>query len=85
MAQRKPEEQGTLDQVLKLVDTLSLEEQRQLRLKLNAKAWGEKWDTLVSEIREQNKALPPLSEEEIFAECKAIKNDIRAECAQGNR
>jgi len=84
MAQRKSEEQATLEQVLKLVDTLSLEEQKQLRLKLNAKAWGEKWDQLVQDVAEDNKDKPPISEEEIYAEFKEHRREQRAKRAQSS-
>lgn len=84
MAQRKPEEQTTLIKIFQLVDTLSPDAQKQLRHKLNAKAFGEKWNSVVREIREQNKDLPPLTDEQIFDECKAIKNEIRTERAEGN-
>jgi len=84
MAQRKPEEQATLEQVLKLVDMLPLEEQKQLRLKLNAKAWGEKWDQLVHDVAEDNKDLPPISEEEIYAEFTEHRRELRAKRAQSS-
>ena len=85
MAIPKPiPENISLDLVISLVERLPSEEQKLLRYKLNAKAWAEKWDELANEIREQNKSLPPLTEEEIFAEWKTIKNEIRAESAQNN-
>jgi hypothetical protein len=84
MAQRKSEEQSPLDQVLKLVDTLSLDEQKQLRLMLNAKAWGEKWDQLVKDVAEDNKDLPPISEEEIYAEFTEHRREQRTKRAQSS-
>jgi len=84
MAQRKSEEQSPLDQVLKLVDTLSLDEQKQLRLMLNAKAWGEKWDQLVKDVAEDNKDLQPISEEEIYAEFTEHRREQRTKRAQSS-
>ena len=77
-------EDVSMDLVISLIDRLPADEQKQVRNKLNAKAWAEKWDALTNEIREQNKSLPPLTEEEIFAEWKAIKSELRAERAQSN-
>jgi hypothetical protein len=70
MAQRKPKEKVTVDQVLNLVDQLSPEEQGKLRHKLD-ESWSTEWRTLFKELDEQNKDTPPLSEEEIMAEVKA--------------
>jgi hypothetical protein len=70
MAQRKPEDKTTLNQVLKLVDQLSPEEREQLSQKLDGRSWGDRWRQLEQEI-EQNriaKGLPPISEEEVYAE-----------------
>jgi hypothetical protein len=58
------------DQVLKLVEQLSLNERKALRQKLNNEQWGAEWEALVTEVRERNKHLPPLTEEEIFAAMK---------------
>jgi len=84
MAQRKPEEKVTLNQVLKLVDQLTAEERNELRRQLDDKTWGEDWRALCSEVDEQNKGLAPLSEEEIVAEMKAIRKELKAERAQGS-
>lgn len=70
MAQRKPEEKDTLDQILKLVDQLSPIGREQLSQRLNGKSWGDRWRQLEQEI-EQNriaKGLPPMTEEEVYAE-----------------
>jgi hypothetical protein len=73
MAQRKPEEQVTLEQVLKLVDKLSSDDQEQLRLKLDRKTRHQEWRNLVTEVAEDNKKLPSLSDEEIAKEVQAVK------------
>jgi hypothetical protein len=78
MAQRKPEERTTLDQVLKLVDQLSPREQGKLRRKLD-ESWSAEWRALLKEVDEQNKGKPPLSEEEIVAEMKAVRRELKAE------
>ena len=72
MAQQKPDEYVTLDQVLKLVDQLSPELRGELRRKLD-ESWGERWDKLVSRIRTRCKDLPTLTDEEIMAEVKAVR------------
>jgi len=84
MAQREPEEQVTLEQVLTLVDKLPITEQEQLRKNLSNRTWGQRWRQLVKDVEEDNKGLPALSEEEIIAEMKAIKEEIRAERAKGS-
>lgn len=81
MAQRKPEEKVTVDQVLKLVDQLSPEEQGKLRRKLD-ESWSAEWRALIKEVDEQNQGTPPLSEEEIVAEMKAVRRELKAESAQ---
>lgn len=82
MAQPQPEERITLDQVLKLVDKLSPEEQEQLRKRLSSKTWGQEWRALCKEIDEQNKDQDALTEEEIVAEVKTIRKELKAERAQ---
>jgi hypothetical protein len=81
MAQRKPEEKVTVDQVLKLVDQLSPEEQGKLRRKLD-ESWSAEWRALSKEVDEQNKGKTPLTEEEIVAEMKAVRRELKAESAQ---
>src|SRR6185369_776591 len=58
----------SLDQVLRLVEQLPAEEQEQLRLKLNGKAWGEEWDRLSQKIQDKFRAdaVPIPTEEEIM-------------------
>lgn len=77
MAQRKPEEKITLDQVLKLVERLSPEEQGRLRHKLD-ESWSAEWKALLKEVEQQNKESPSLSEEEIMAEVKAVRKEMKA-------
>ena len=85
MAQRKPEEQSTLNQVLKLVDSLSSDEQEQLRQDLSNRTWGQRWDALVKKVQEQSRNLPPVTDEEIVAEMKAIRREVLAGRAQSSR
>ena len=84
MAQRQPEEQITLEQVLTLVDKLPPTEQEKLRKNLSNRTWGQRWRQLVKDVEEDSKGLPALSEEEIVAEMKAIKDEVRAERAKGS-
>lgn len=77
MAQRKPEEKVTVEQVLKLVDQLSPEEQGKLRHKLD-ESWSAEWRALIKEVDEQNKGTPPLSEEEIVTEMKAVRRELKS-------
>lgn len=81
MAQRKSEEKITVDQVLRLVDQLSPEEQGKLRHKLD-ESWSAEWRALLKEVDEQNKATLPLSEEEIMAELRDARQEMKAERAR---
>ncbi|MBX9878393.1 MAG: hypothetical protein K2Y22_08030 [Candidatus Obscuribacterales bacterium] len=71
MAQSKPEDIN-LDQVLKLVEQLSPEDQSELRRKLDD-SWSKRWSALVQRIEKRAKDYPPLSDEEILAEVKAAR------------
>ena len=62
MAQRKPENKDTLQQVLKLVALLSPEDLDELRRKLNLKDWGEEWRQLVKDVAADNMNMPPMSD-----------------------
>ena len=81
MAQRKPEGKISVDQVLILVDQLSPEEQGKLRHKLD-ESWSTEWRALLKEVDVQNKATLPLSEEEIMAEAKHARQEMKAERAR---
>jgi len=72
-------EQPSFDQVLRLVDRLSPEQQEQLRRKLNKKTWGQRWQALCDRVQERNKTLPPLSDQEIVAEIKAARKARRTQ------
>ena len=78
MALQKPEDKSSLNQVLKLVNNLSPDDQEQLRQDLNNRTWGQRWDVLVQKVQEQSKGLPPLNDEEIVAEMKAIRKEVLA-------
>lgn len=84
MAQQKPEEKVTLTQVLRLVDQLSPEDQAELRRKLD-QSWSEQWDQLASRIQERCKDMPPLTDEEIMAEVKIVREQRKAKRAEGSR
>lgn len=85
MAMQKPDEKISFDQVFKLIDKLPPVQQKKLRDKLTAKVWGEEWDQLVADVAEDNKGLPPLSEEEIYAEFAKHRSEQRMKRAQSNR
>jgi hypothetical protein len=81
MAQRKPDK-PSVDQVLKLAEQLSPDEREELRLKLGAKSWAERWDALTKRVRQQSQQVEPITDEEIIAEMKAIRKDVWSERAQ---
>lgn len=83
MAMPKPKK-PSISQLLKLVDQLSPAEVIALRNKLDNKTWGNELEALFSRIDKRNKALPPLSEEEILAEVNAIREELKAERAQSS-
>lgn len=82
MAHSDPKKMS-LDQVLRLVEQLPADEQEQLRLKLNGKAWGEEWDRLAQKIQDkfQLDGVPIPTEAEVMAEVKAVRNQRKAERA----
>jgi len=82
MAQRKPEDQTTFDQVLKLVDQLTSEDQERLRVRLNSKSKTERWQALFNKVQDQSKDLPAMSDEEIVADLKEIREELKAERAR---
>jgi len=77
MAMPNPE-RTPIEQLLKLVDELSRDELAQLRQKIDSKDWSTKWHDLFAEVDEQNRDLPPLSEEEIAAEVDAVREEMKA-------
>jgi hypothetical protein len=82
MAQRKPDTNDTLNQVMKLVEQLSPEQYAELRRKLDAKSWGQEWRELVKDVENDNQGEPALSDEEILAEVKAVRTEMMAERAR---
>jgi len=84
MAQRQFEDETTFEQVLRLVDELTPQQREVVRLKLDDKTWGDEWRDLCSEVDERNKGQTPLSEEEIVAEIKAIRKELKAKRAEGS-
>ena len=84
MAQRKPDDNVTVNQLLKLVDKLSPEDRQEFYRRLDLKSWAEKWRSLCAKVDAQGKHLPPLTEQEVFAEMKEIREELKAERAQGS-
>jgi hypothetical protein len=64
-----------LEELLIFIDQLSPAELYALRRKLDNKIWGDQLETLFSTIDDRNKGLPPLSEEEIVAVIKEIRQE----------
>ncbi|HEY9786324.1 MAG TPA: hypothetical protein V6D17_13035 [Candidatus Obscuribacterales bacterium] len=86
MAQRKSEEQSSLEQVLELVDQLSSDEREQLSQRLDGKSWGDRWRRLEQEIEQHRVAtgLPPMSEEETCAEFQQHRREQKDKGAKGS-
>ncbi len=84
MAQRKPEDKVTVDQLLQLVNNLSSDDRQELYRRLDLKSWGEKWRALCAKVDAQSKDLPPLTEQDVFVEMKEIRDELKAERAQGS-
>jgi uncharacterized coiled-coil DUF342 family protein len=80
------QEKTTVDQILKLVQTLSPEERGELQRRLDASTWGDQWDQLSSKIQARfaaaNEPIP--TEEEVMAEVKAVREERKARRAQGS-
>jgi hypothetical protein len=68
----------SLEQVLELVEQLSPQERGELRRRLD-ESRGLRWDSLVKQIAERNKDLPPITEEEIYQEFTEHRRAKRAE------
>jgi hypothetical protein len=81
MAQRKPEEQVTVEQVLQLVDQLTPEGVLELRRQLDSRTWGDRFKQLVQEVAEDTKDQAPLTEEEIAQEVTDYRREKRAQSA----
>ncbi len=67
--------------MLRLVEQLPPEQQSELRRKLNG-SWQQRWDKVTSDIREHAKQFPPLTEEEIAAEVKAVREEEVQTCSR---
>jgi hypothetical protein len=81
MALSQPENRDTLDKVLKLVDQLSSNELLELRRQLDSRTWGERFRQLVKDVDDDNKGLPPLTDEEIAEEVMTYRREKRAQGA----
>ncbi len=73
----------SIDKILKLVDQLPPAELLELQRKLDDKTWGKQFHQLCDEIEAVRiaKGLPGLTEEEIMAEVKAVREEMKAERA----
>ncbi|MBU6455897.1 MAG: hypothetical protein KGS72_29265 [Cyanobacteria bacterium REEB67] len=80
----QPKKKLSVEQVLELVDGLSPDEQERVRAKLNSKSKAERWEALCSKVQSQCEALPPITEAEILADMKEIRNELKAERAQSS-
>lgn len=82
---QQSDKEHTFNQVFTLVDKFTPAQQKKLQQKLTAKVWGAEWDQLVTDIAEDNKGLPTLSEAEIYAEFTEYRREQRQKHAQSNR
>jgi uncharacterized protein (DUF1778 family) len=67
-----------------LIDKLSPAQAYALRKKLDNKLWGDQLEALFSEVDERNTGLPPISEEEIVAAVKELREELKTESAQSS-
>ena len=82
MAQQKI----TVDQILKLVQTLSSEDRAELQRRLETSTWSEQWDQLSAKIRARFTAAgePIPSEEDVIAEVKTLRQERKGKRVQGS-
>ncbi len=80
------QEKTTVDEILKLVQSLSPPERAELQRRLDASSWGDQWDALTAKIRARFAVSGEsiLSEEEVMAEVKAVRAERKARRAQGS-
>jgi hypothetical protein len=71
-----PEEKATFEQILKLVNELPDSEQERLRVRLNSKSKSERWQALCNKVQEQSKDLSPITDEDIVADLKEIREGL---------
>ena len=80
------QEETTVEQILKLVQSLSPEERADLQRRLDAATWGDQWDELSAKIQARfaaaGEAIP--TEDEVMAEVKAVREERKARRAQGS-
>ena len=63
----------TVNQLFELVEQLSPEEYVEFCRKLDC-SWKERWDSITSRVRNRAKSLPPISDEDIIAEVKVVRD-----------
>jgi hypothetical protein len=80
----QPKKKTSLKQVLELVNELSPDEQERLRSKLNSKSKAERWEALCSKVQSQCDLLPPITEGDIIADLKDIREELKADRAQSS-
>jgi len=80
------QEKTNVDQILNLVQALSPEERAEFQRRLDASTWGDQWDQLSAKIRSRFAAAgePVPTEEEVMAEVKAVRQERKAQRAQGS-
>lgn len=90
MAQRKPDDKFSFDQVQQLVDALVPEERMRLYRHLQFRFWDEEWNQLRIRLDEERAArgLPPASEQDVHDAVDAMRsqvdwNDLRHEIEKG--
>lgn len=92
MAQRKPEEDATLEQVLKLAHQLTPRDRERLRYRLDLQAADENWESVKDELTRKRTAdgLPVPTDEDVHEKLSTLRNDekldlLRAELDVGLR
>ncbi len=75
-----------VEQVLELVYKLSKDDQEKLRKNLSNRSWGKRFQELCDRIEARRiaKGLPKISNQEIMAEVKAEREEMRARRAQSS-
>jgi hypothetical protein len=80
-------EKISVDKILRLVDQLTPAELLELQRTLDDKTWGQQFHQLCDEIEATRiaKGLPRITEEEIAAEVKAVREEKKIERAHKSR
>ena len=81
MNKQKPDEQVTVEKILRLVELLSPAEVEELRRELGSKTWGDRFRQLVQDVAKDNEGKEPLTDEEIADEVFKYRREKRAQGA----